>query len=234
MTDAKTWYDESYAARGFAAQRRYPNEELLRFLGTHYFGIEPAERRGTAILEVGCGSGANLWAIAREGFDAYGLDLSPEALKLARMMLAQWGAEAKFFCGGMDDMPFDPDTFDAVVDVFSSYCLNEAQFSDYLDEAARVLKPGGRYFSFAPSKNSDAFKNFAPSRKLDDSTLDGIQRKTSPYFGNAYPFRFIAPDEYAKALKARGFTVTSNERCGRTYGGGSEYFEFVSIAARKS
>ncbi|EGP06598.1 hypothetical protein CSIRO_3854 [Bradyrhizobiaceae bacterium SG-6C] len=130
-------------------------------------------------------------------------------------------------------MPYRKGIFSAVVDVFSAYCLNENEFSCYLDEVERVIKPGGRFFSYAPSKNSDAFKNYEPAKKIDESTLDGIARMTSPYVGNAYPFRFVSQTEFAAALYARGFEVVSNERVARSYRTGEEYFEFVSISAQK-
>ena len=40
----KTFYDVAYAHDGFGAQRRYPNEELCRFMGRNFFGVEPANR----------------------------------------------------------------------------------------------------------------------------------------------------------------------------------------------
>ncbi len=234
MKLTKDWYEAVYAGQGFAAQRRYPNEEFLRFMGSNFFGIETTQRRDEKILEVGCGSGANLWMIAREGYGAYGLDLSVEALKLCKVMLDSWGVSANLAAGSMVCMPYRKGIFSAVVDVFSAYCLNEKEFSCYLDEVERVTKPGGRFFSYAPSKNSDAFKNYEPARKIDESTLDGIARSTSPYAGNTYPFRFISQGEYADALQAKGFKVVSNERVARSYRNGEEYFEFVSVSAQKS
>ena len=63
--------------------------------------------------------------------------------------------------------------------------------------------------------------------------LDGIRRATSPFYPQDYPFHFIDPDEFAKLLESRGFKVLRNERIGRTYRDGAEYFEFVSIHAEK-
>jgi SAM-dependent methyltransferase len=230
----KSYYEAAYQHHGLDAQRRYPNEELCRFVGRHYLAVPRAQRAAIRILEVGCGSGANLWMIAREGFDAYGVDLSDNGVELCQQMLARYGVSASLRAADMAALPFQDQTFDCVVDVFSSYCLDEQGFDRYLDEVARLLKPDGLYFSYAPSKRSDAFLNHAPAAKIDASTLDGIRRETSPFYGNLYPFRFVSGEEYAAAISARRLTPIYNERVGRTYRGGEEYFEFVVIAARKS
>ena len=79
------------------AQRKYPNEELCRFMGRNFFSknLNELERQEIKILETGCGSGANIWMLAREGFATYGIDLSPEAIKLAELMLDSYGVGAK-------------------------------------------------------------------------------------------------------------------------------------------
>lgn len=89
----RNWYEHSYNSEKLAAQRRYPNEELCRFMGRTWFQLPRAARHDVKILELGCGSGANLWMLKREGFDTYGLDLSPEAIHLAHKMLEFWGAD---------------------------------------------------------------------------------------------------------------------------------------------
>src|SRR5262249_23163408 len=114
VMDADTWFDRSYARRGFAAQRLYPNEELLRFFGRHYFGLTAAERLCLNVLEVGCGSGANLWMIAREGFAAHGIDFAPEAVALARSMLAHWQVEAVIEVADMTAARYPDAHFDVI------------------------------------------------------------------------------------------------------------------------
>ena len=227
------FYDESYLSAGFAAQRRYPNEELCRFMGRNYFDIPKNRRQSVRILEVGCGSGANLWMIAREGFDTYGLDMSEESLKLCDEMLSMYSTSANLRMDDMVEMPYDPSSFDAVVDVLSSYCLNERRYATFLGKVARTLKPGGMYFSYTLSKASDTFKDHAPSKLLDPSTLDSIRRPTSPFAGNLYPCRFTTKTESAAALLEAGLDVVSQEILGRTYRNGAEYFEFLVIEARR-
>ncbi|MCU0983578.1 MAG: methyltransferase domain-containing protein [Acetobacteraceae bacterium] len=230
---ARRFYDESYRSAGFGAQRRYPNEELLRFLAREFGSVPHAARSGLSILEVGCGSGANLWMIAREGFSAHGLDLSAEGLALCREMLAGWGVTASLRQGDMTALPYGDASMHALVDAFSAYCLDEAGFGRFLDEVARVLAPGGRFFTFTPHKASDAFINHDPARLIDPSTLDGIRRETSPFAGNHYPFRFCTNDELGAALAARGLAVTASEQVRRSYRQGAEWFGFAVVSARK-
>jgi ubiquinone/menaquinone biosynthesis C-methylase UbiE len=225
--------DHAYEAMGFGAQRRYPNEEFLRFMGSHYFQLPHEARESLKILEVGCGSGANLWMVAREGFDAYGLDISKNGLSLCRQTLESWKIEAFLKQGDMTCLDFPDAYFDVVADIFSSYCLIEADFMKFLHEADRVMKPGARLFLYTPSQNSDAFKNHEPSIKLDECTLSGIERETSAFYPQRYPFRFENERKLLKEISRLGLEVTSHERIGRTYRGGNEYFEFLSIHAMK-
>lgn len=223
----REWYDDAYKAGGFSAQRRYPNEEFLRFLGRHYFDLAPTKRRDVSILEVGCGSGANIWMLGREGFDAHGIDLSTEGLSLCTEMLKKWGTEATLKLADMTQIPYPNECFDVIADVYSSYCLPEREFEQFLAEVKRLLRSGGRFFSYMPSKECDAFKNPGPARLIDNSTLDGIRRPDSPYFGNLFPVRFISQVEYIAALRRHGLDVVYCETVGRTYRNGDEFFEFV-------
>ena len=41
----KNWYQASYLDNGINAQRLYPNEELLRFMGRNFFSLSENERK---------------------------------------------------------------------------------------------------------------------------------------------------------------------------------------------
>jgi cyclopropane fatty-acyl-phospholipid synthase-like methyltransferase len=233
IDNTKNFYNLSYLKNGFDAQRRYPNEELCRFMGRNFFSIPQEKRQDIKILETGCGSGANLWMIAREGFDTYGVDLSEVSLTLCEKMLKLYDTQAQLSVQDMSAMNFDPNTFDAVVDVFSSYCLNSKNGEVYIQNVFNMLKPGGLFFSYFPSKRSDAYQHHTPSCLLDSSTLNSIVRNDSPYYGQLYPFRFIHPQEYKQHLLDQGFKVQYLETVNRTYNSMNEIFEFVVIEAVK-
>ena len=225
MDKVELFYESSYRTEGINAQRQWPNEELCRFMGRNYFHLEKSKRKDISILEVGCDSGCNLKMLVKEGFDVYGVDLSKEAIDLLPFIVDDADYN-HFLVGDMTKMPFESECFNCVIDVFSSFCLNELQYEEYIKECYRTLKKNGKIFSYVPSKKSDAFINYEPASKLDASTLDGIHRTTSPYYGNFYPFRFMSRDD-VKRVCGDLFEITYMENIGRTYNGGREYFAFL-------
>lgn len=228
---AEKFYEESYKALGFGAQRKYPNEELCRFMGRNFFCIPNDTRKDIKILETGCGSGSNLWMIAKEGFDAYGIDLSKKAIELCGQMLLKYDTSANLSIQNMVQLNFTDDYFDAVVDVFSSNCLTKEDHKKYLKEIRRIIKSTGKFFSYFPSKSSDTYLYPKNAPFIDSDTLTCISREDSPFYGQNYPFRFVHPREYQQSLLDLGFTVQYLETVIKTYRMGQEKFEFVVIEA---
>ena len=57
---------------------KYPSESLIQFIAHNFYKKNRSEVK---LLEVGCGTGANVWYITREGFDGNGIDGSETAIK---------------------------------------------------------------------------------------------------------------------------------------------------------
>ncbi len=102
---------------------------------------------GQTVLDLGSGGGLDVLLSARRvgpTGKAYGLDMTPEMLELARRNQADAGVpNAEFLAGTIESVPLP----DASVDVIISNCvINLAADKDaVLREAFRVLKPGGRF-----------------------------------------------------------------------------------------
>lgn len=110
--------------------------------------------RQARILDLGCGTGANLERLLRLNlpFAEYvGMDLTEEMLEIARRK-AQGLTNVKFFQGDIHNLPFTEEEFDLVISTWVFEHL--AQPERAAREALRVLKKGGRVvllFSSLPS-----------------------------------------------------------------------------------
>lgn len=231
----KAWYEASYKLQGIYAQRTYPNEELCRFIGRNYSSYSLLKKNNVRCLEVGCGSGANLWMLAEQGFQLTGLDISPASLDIARQALARKNliGNVNLVESCMTTLPFKNNSFNLIIDCFSSYCLPSFEFTIFLAECFRVLESGSKLFFYTPSKSSDAFLNPGKAEMIDSSTLSGIVRETAPFYGNRYPFRFESPSDFLEKISRAGFLPTNLEIVSKTYNNQSEKFDWISCEASK-
>ena len=102
--------------------------------------LDAAEVSGKmSILDVGCGPGYVSAAATERGALPTGLDFAAEMIAVAKKMFP--GIE--FREGDAQDLPFPDATFDRVVANFA--LLHLANPKRAMSEAARVLKPGGRF-----------------------------------------------------------------------------------------
>src|ERR1051325_2503402 len=63
--------------------------------GDVQFYVEEAQKAGSPVLELGCGTGRILLPIAEAGVSVVGLDLSPSMLEILRRKLARCSAETQ-------------------------------------------------------------------------------------------------------------------------------------------
>lgn len=217
-------YDRSYANRAPGAQRRWPNEEFCRFMGRTFLKVPPAQRSAIRILEAGCGTGSNLWMVAKEGFDAHGLDFSREGISLTESLLKEMGVHARVSFGDMTQMRYPDAYFDCVFDVLSATCLSDEAHNLFLDCVQRVLRPNGWFFTFTLGKGSTDWKG-----------PGNVMRPGSPtVYHYENPLRYTTVDELTADLRRRQFTVNRAETMSRTYDQGTVVLEVVVLEARRN
>lgn len=114
-----------------------PSPELAAYLAAH-----PA-RPGQAALDIGCGTGQDAVALAAAGWRAVGIDVSAEALGVARRRSAQYGVQVDWHQADATNLPFASAAFQLVVDRGCFHHIPDGQRAAYAQEAARVLAVGG-------------------------------------------------------------------------------------------
>ena len=87
---------------------QYPSEHVIRFVARNYY---KKDRRSVKILDFGGGGGAHTWYLAREGFDVYGFDGSPSAVRKAEAKLAREHLSAHLCCATGQDVSYEDDFF---------------------------------------------------------------------------------------------------------------------------
>jgi SAM-dependent methyltransferase len=104
-------------------------------------------REGETVLDLGSGAGADVLISARRvgpSGRAIGIDMTDEMLELARRNARESGVEnVEFRKGYLESLPLEDETVDVVI---SNCVINlSGDKPKVLAEAARVLKPGGRF-----------------------------------------------------------------------------------------
>lgn len=185
--DVSDFYEASYKQHGADAQRKYPNEPLLRFLS----GLQ----RKSRVLEIACGTGANLWAIAQEGFEAWGQDAAPRAIEICREVLDSHGVSAELDVGDFHKLneSFGDESFDAVVEIISLSCTDRKK--EVIDGVRRILKSGGYFFSWHVAEERPLlFPDHPPLHVLDEHAakelLSGFDVKIDVYTRLTYNGHF--------------------------------------------
>jgi ubiquinone/menaquinone biosynthesis C-methylase UbiE len=148
------------------------------------------ERGLKQVLDVGCGTGRHTVMLARQGFDVFGFDISPEGVQLTYEWLGREKLKADLHVQSMfDEFTYEDEFFDAVICVKT---LNHGGIEDIrktIAEMERVLKPGGLVFIVVSREHK--VRDSAVQRKratlLDERTLiptQGIEAGVVHYMFN--------------------------------------------------
>lgn len=191
---------------------KYPNEELVRFIGRNFLKIPREERKSIKILELGCGQGANLWFLAKEGFDVYGVDISPSAIiKTKDYMEKEWGIRSiKLLVQDIRDLLFKDEMFDVVIDPSAIWYVSYTDHKKVYNKIFRLLKPRGYFWSFHIAEDS---WGYGTGNLIDYKTFDNIAEGPLQSQGTTC---MLSDKDIELLLEGAGFKVISIERHLRT------------------
>jgi arsenite methyltransferase len=145
---------------------------------------------GETVLDLGSGSGTDVLLSARRvgpAGKAYGLDMTDEMLALARRNAVEAGvANVEFVKGFIEDVPLPDESVDVVI---SNCVINlSGDKSRVIGEAARVLRPGGRF----------AVSDVIADPDMDEATRRDMSQWTGCIAGA------LTREEFEAALRGAG------------------------------
>lgn len=117
-----------------------------------------------AVLDLGCGSGQNLVALAKRGANVLGIDISPHLIQLARQRLNDAGAVASLSVATAYDTGIPDESVDIV---FAIAVLHHLELSVVREEIRRILRKDGRFIFSEPirfSKTLNRIRTLQPAR----------------------------------------------------------------------
>ncbi|CAM5228516.1 methyltransferase [Streptomyces xanthochromogenes] len=162
------------------------------------------------VADLGCGPGKVTAYLAERGVPAFGMDLSPAMVELAR------GAhpELRFGVGSMTELPIEDDSLGGILAYYSTHHTPPALLPQVFAEFHRTLAPGG---CLMLAGHVGAGQHLRP---------------TQAYGGHpvSYESYLLPPDRLAELLKRAGLALTA--RLVEEPGEGAER-TFATFLARK-
>ena len=132
-------------ARRFIAQALAAADRGRHLLNAHSAVKTKLKEPNARILDLGTRTGGLLMAAAEHGQKTIGIDIAFRWLIIARKRLEEAGQSAQLVCCCAEFLPFRERSFDLVL--AENVLEHTAQQRELIEEAHRVLKPGGVFFA---------------------------------------------------------------------------------------
>jgi ubiquinone/menaquinone biosynthesis C-methylase UbiE len=132
-------------------EKSHPYNDYPMKLCSYLFNLFEL-KKGMKLLEPGCGRGDFLSNFKKLDLDVEGVDISSESLNFDNDL------KIKLCDIEKEKLPFSNDTFDVVFS--KSFIEHLSKPEKYLEEAFRVLKPGGLLLTLVPDWESNYKKYF--------------------------------------------------------------------------
>lgn len=109
-----------------------------------------------SVLDLGCGTGEVTLEMAERGHEAWGIDISPNAIDQCKAKAKLRDLKAVFLVGNALEIEHLNRTFDTVIDCGLFHVFSDPERELYADQLATVLRDGGKLHILCFSDWEDA------------------------------------------------------------------------------
>ncbi|MFM9197232.1 MAG: class I SAM-dependent methyltransferase [Planctomycetia bacterium] len=142
--------------------------------------VEAAERIGSRVIDVGCGTGDLALWLAERGRAVTGVDFLERPIEAARRKAAGRGIAANFLQMDAVDIGEIPERFDAATDCGLFHTFDDTGRRAYVAALAKLLEPGARLFllCFSDADTGEHGPRRVSERELREAFAAGWQVET--------------------------------------------------------
>jgi ubiquinone/menaquinone biosynthesis C-methylase UbiE len=138
------------------------------------------------VLDLGCGAGRHSVLLASVGFEVIGMDISKNALKMARRWVQKYRLKnVALVCAAMTSIPINDCCLDAVVSVSVIHHALKNDIIRTVSEVCRILAQNGWFIANLASVNDPRYGTGRRIEKNTFSILEGYEEKR---FGELHHF----------------------------------------------
>jgi len=130
--------DEILVRESFEAPTALENQYVIKQLG---------DLTGKKVLELGCGAGEGSVYFATKGADAVATDISSGMVEVVHRVAAKYGVQVQAHRMTAEKIEYPDQSFDVV---YGNGVLHHVDFHKAVQEASRVLRPGGKAVFIEP------------------------------------------------------------------------------------
>lgn len=185
------------SAEQYVTSRTHSTGTDLAIL-TEWLQLKP----DSVVLDIATGGGHTAKALAPHAAHIFATDLTVEMLAAAKRHLNQSADNIFYVAADAENLPFLPDTFDAVTCRIAAHHFPNPEA--FVQEVVRVLKPGGQFI---------LIDNIAP----EDNVLDSFVNRLESLRDHSH-VRSYTVSEWKKWLGESGVSVVKEEIRKKTLG----------------
>ena len=205
---------------------KYPAEPLMRYICKNYPNFKLNKKIN--VLEVGCGTGANLNFFCNEGFKVFGIDGSQIAINKAKKFLKNQNNKASLKVGDILNIQHKDKSMDIIVDVECIYANSFVDSKTIMNEIYRILKKNGVFISITFSTKTWGYGN-GKKYKNEKNTFVKVDKGA---LKNEYGLtRYSSKSDINKLY--RQFKIIGIEKVSRTINNGENLIEEWVIINKK-
>lgn len=120
------------------------------------------------VLDLGCGMGRHSIYLSKRGFSVTATDISPKGVEITAQKAQLQGLAITTVCHDFRNIPFENDSFDAVLCVWTSGHGHKTDMIKNANEMLRVVKQGGMIFIDYVSKKDS---NYGRGTRIEKDTF---------------------------------------------------------------